>query len=279
MSEPIPTCRVLGVPLAATDYAGAVECARAWARAGGVHAIAATATHPITAARCDPAFRETLAAQDLILPDGMPLIWVMNRRMPRRLHDRVYGPTFMLRLLEATQGEPWPHFFLGGTDEMLAALRSRAARALSDAADRRRVLAALYRLGRGRGRPHRGDAPRVGRELRLGRPWLSEAGALGGADEGAVAGWRVPVGGRGVRLSRRAARNRRRAGCKSAAWNGSSVWRRSRAGCGSVTSWGTRCFSGISSGTGTAASFSALDRRLQEQRPGRLSRQVLASIH
>lgn len=113
---------MLGVPLAATDYAGAVACARAWAAEGGVHAIAATATHPITAARRDPAFRETLASQDLILPDGMPLIWVMNRRLPHRLSDRVYGPTFMLRLLTATQGEPWSHFFLGGTNEMLAGL-------------------------------------------------------------------------------------------------------------------------------------------------------------
>jgi N-acetylglucosaminyldiphosphoundecaprenol N-acetyl-beta-D-mannosaminyltransferase len=120
--SPLITCQVLGVPLAATDYEGAVERARQWAKQPAVHAIAATATHPITAARRDPAFRATLAQQDMILPDGMPLVWVMNRRLEKRLSDRVYGPTFMLRLIEATQGEEWAHFFLGGTEGMLAAL-------------------------------------------------------------------------------------------------------------------------------------------------------------
>ena len=67
---------------------------------------------------------EALLRQDLILPDGMPLVWVMNRRLAQPLGDRVYGPTFMLRLLEATQGKP-SHFFLGGTETMLAALQSR----------------------------------------------------------------------------------------------------------------------------------------------------------
>ena len=124
-SPDILTCRVLGVPLAATDYAGAVACAKRWAAQGGVHAIAATATHPMTAARRDPAFRDALASQDLILPDGMPLIWVMNRRLAAPLTDRVYGPTFMLRLLAATEGEPWSHFFLGGTEEMLTGLQAR----------------------------------------------------------------------------------------------------------------------------------------------------------
>jgi N-acetylglucosaminyldiphosphoundecaprenol N-acetyl-beta-D-mannosaminyltransferase len=60
-----------------------------------------------------------------VLPDGMPLVWVMNRRLTTPLRDRVYGPTFMLHCLEATQGESWKHMFIGGTDEMLAALREK----------------------------------------------------------------------------------------------------------------------------------------------------------
>ena len=55
----------------------------------------------------------------------MPLVWVMNRRLAEPLRDRVYGPTFMLRCLEATQGEPWSHLFIGGTEPMLDALRTR----------------------------------------------------------------------------------------------------------------------------------------------------------
>jgi len=117
---------VLGVPLAVTDYAGAVAQAREWAATGGrPHAIAAANTHLVTLARRDPAYRAALEKFDLLLPDGMPLVWVMNRQLPEPLRDRVYGPTFMLQCLEATQGAPWSHFFLGGSEELLTALTAR----------------------------------------------------------------------------------------------------------------------------------------------------------
>jgi N-acetylglucosaminyldiphosphoundecaprenol N-acetyl-beta-D-mannosaminyltransferase len=126
MNEALPTSPVLGVPLAATDYEGAVGCVKDWAAAGDrAYTVAATATHPITTARRDPQFRKTLASLDLILPDGMPLIWVMNRRVSPPLRDRVYGPTFMLKCLEATAGAPWSHVFVGATDDLLAELRAR----------------------------------------------------------------------------------------------------------------------------------------------------------
>ena len=124
--NPIPTCNVLGTALAVTDYDGAVahakECAAEKKRA---FLVALANTHVVTLARRDAQFRAAMDAFDLALPDGMPLVWVMNRRLPTPLHDRVYGPTFMLRCLEATQGEPWSHMFIGGTDELLAALREK----------------------------------------------------------------------------------------------------------------------------------------------------------
>src|SRR4051812_4627940 len=128
MSSPssLPIAPVLGVPLAATDYAGAIEQAKAWAASPErACTIAATATHPIVTARRDAAFREVLGKLDLVLPDGMPLIWVMNRSLATPLRDRVYGPTFMLKLIEATAGEPWSHLFVGATDEILADLQTR----------------------------------------------------------------------------------------------------------------------------------------------------------
>ncbi len=124
--NPIPTCNVLGTPLAATDYAGAVAQTKAWALARtGPNLIAAANTHVVTLARRDADFRRAIDAFDLVLPDGMPLVWVMNRRLATPLRDRVYGPTFMLHCLEATQGEAWSHMFIGGTDELLATLREK----------------------------------------------------------------------------------------------------------------------------------------------------------
>ncbi len=120
------SCSVIGTPLAVTDYSGAVAQAKEWARDNTVpRCIAAANTHVVTLARRDPAFREALEKFDIVLPDGMPLVWVMNRKLEEPLSDRVYGPTFMLRCLEATQGEPWKHLLIGGTEELLANLRGK----------------------------------------------------------------------------------------------------------------------------------------------------------
>jgi len=123
---------VIGLPVAATDYAGAVDWIlekaaprqRAWA-------VEAANTHVASLARHDPEFGAAMAEFDLICPDGMPLVWSLNRVLPpdRRLADRVYGPALMLETLRATEGRcaEFSHFFLGGGDATLARLRKRFA--------------------------------------------------------------------------------------------------------------------------------------------------------
>lgn len=117
-----PTFSVLGSALAGVDYAQAVEQVREWAtEKRRPYAVAAANTHLVTLARHDPQFGEVMQKFDLILPDGMPLVWCMNRS-GAALKDRVYGPTFMLRTLAAVEGR---HFFLGGTEELLEALQTK----------------------------------------------------------------------------------------------------------------------------------------------------------
>lgn len=111
-------CPVLGIPLAVTDYQKAVEISRVWAETPGVHAVAAANTHVVTLGRHDPAFAAVLAQFDLIVPDGMPLVWAMNAQ-GAGMKDRVYGPTLMLHAL-AQPGVS--HFLLGGSEELLERL-------------------------------------------------------------------------------------------------------------------------------------------------------------
>lgn len=123
--EPFRVCDVLGSPLAVLDYVKAMACVRAWAAEGtAARAVAAANTHVVTLARHDRDFGAALGKFDLLLPDGMPLVWVMNRRCHAGLSDRVYGPTFMWRCLEATQGE-FTHFLLGGSVELLETLQQK----------------------------------------------------------------------------------------------------------------------------------------------------------
>jgi N-acetylglucosaminyldiphosphoundecaprenol N-acetyl-beta-D-mannosaminyltransferase len=122
------TVPVIGLPIAATGYDGAVAWIVDHALAGaGVHAVAAANTHVAALARADAGFGRTLARFALIVPDGMPLVWVMNRRLAaaERLGGRVYGPTLMAAVLKATAGRPEArHFLLGGSDSTLAKLRA-----------------------------------------------------------------------------------------------------------------------------------------------------------
>ncbi|MGB6222940.1 WecB/TagA/CpsF family glycosyltransferase [Haloferula sp.] len=118
--------RVIGLPLACTDYAGAVEwiLAKASAREGAI-AVEAANTHVAAMFRHDEAFKKSMDRFDFVVPDGMPLVWSMNLQLDsgKRLKDRVYGPTLMLETVKATEDRPsFRHFLLGGKESTLEKL-------------------------------------------------------------------------------------------------------------------------------------------------------------
>ena len=119
------TCSVLGVALAVTDYGEAAATVHAWALAARpesiVRTVSAANTHVVTLARHDRQFGKALAGYDLVVPDGMPLIWIMNRQ-GAALGDRVYGPTLMLHVLKLPGIS---HFFLGGSESLLETLSGK----------------------------------------------------------------------------------------------------------------------------------------------------------
>ena len=126
------THSVIGLPLACTDYAGAVQWVLDRAPVTAVPlAVEAANTHVAALARSDASFGEAMRRFDLIVPDGMPLVWSLNAALPaeERLSDRVYGPTLMLETLKASAGHPqFRHFLLGGKESTLAKLETVFAR-------------------------------------------------------------------------------------------------------------------------------------------------------
>jgi N-acetylglucosaminyldiphosphoundecaprenol N-acetyl-beta-D-mannosaminyltransferase len=114
---------VIGLPVAATTYAGAVEwILKHAATAERPYAVEAANTHVAALARHDPEFNESMRRFDLVVPDGMPLVWALNTRLPaaQKLTDRVYGPTLMLETLAATRNRgEFRHFLLGGSQSTL----------------------------------------------------------------------------------------------------------------------------------------------------------------
>jgi N-acetylglucosaminyldiphosphoundecaprenol N-acetyl-beta-D-mannosaminyltransferase len=117
------TRRVLSTDLACTDYESLGAHLQTRSRQPGPYTVDFSNTHIVTMRRHDPAFAAITAGIDLFVPDGMPLIWCLNRQ-GAALQDRVYGPTFMGKFL-ATCSSEFSHYFLGGSPECGKKLRER----------------------------------------------------------------------------------------------------------------------------------------------------------
>jgi len=115
------TVNVLGTPVARVTYQSAFEIVQDLARESRPTAVCPSNTHILSEARHDPEFGRVMSKFDLVFPDGMPVVWVMNMR-GAGLSDRVYGPYFMKYVLERAP-RPWRHFFFGDTEDVLQELR------------------------------------------------------------------------------------------------------------------------------------------------------------
>jgi N-acetylglucosaminyldiphosphoundecaprenol N-acetyl-beta-D-mannosaminyltransferase len=112
---------VLGTPLLLTDYAGLGAQCQEWARGPVCVAMDFANTQIVTMRRHEPEFRALTRAYDCFPPDGMPLIWCLNRA-GAKLRDRVYGPTFMRQFLAGAPAGS-THYLLGGSTECGEKLR------------------------------------------------------------------------------------------------------------------------------------------------------------
>src|SRR6266700_5820809 len=109
------TLHILGTPLLITDYSGLGKTCLEWARGDHCVALDFANTQIVTMRRHEPEFLELTSAYDHFPPDGMPLVWCLNRA-GAGLRDRVYGPTFMRQFL-ANAPAASTHYLLGGSAE------------------------------------------------------------------------------------------------------------------------------------------------------------------
>ena len=121
--------QVLGVRVDAVQIPGVVDEIEQWiSRRDRCHYIAVTGMHGVTEAQHDASFKKILNAADLVVPDGMPLVWI-SRLRGQPLRRRVYGPELMLTLMESTSAKKYRHFFFGGSaglaENLVAALEAK----------------------------------------------------------------------------------------------------------------------------------------------------------
>lgn len=129
MNNPPEKIPVIGLQVAVTSYDEATRWSREKAGLGDrAYTVSAANTHVAAHARRNKDFAAAMQRFDLICPDGMPLVWLLNSQVEegKKLSERVYGPDLMLSVLEATSGmEGEGHFFLGGKQETLDQLVNR----------------------------------------------------------------------------------------------------------------------------------------------------------
>lgn len=104
---------VLGVRVNAVQIPDVITRMEHWiAQNDRCHFIAVTGMHGVTEAQHDVIFKQILHSADLVVPDGMPLVW-LGRRHGYNLQRRVYGPELMQSFCHATEHR-YRHYFYGG---------------------------------------------------------------------------------------------------------------------------------------------------------------------
>jgi N-acetylglucosaminyldiphosphoundecaprenol N-acetyl-beta-D-mannosaminyltransferase len=123
---------VLGTRVDAVQIPGVIAQMQDWiSRRDACRYIAVTGMHGVTEAKHDPQLRAALASASLVVPDGMPLVW-LGRKHGFALPRRVYGPELMLRFWQETRSTRYRHFFYGGAPGVADALAHKFARQFPD---------------------------------------------------------------------------------------------------------------------------------------------------
>jgi N-acetylglucosaminyldiphosphoundecaprenol N-acetyl-beta-D-mannosaminyltransferase len=112
----LPSFQVLGVRVDAVQTPDAVAQMRSWIdeRESATRFVAVTGMHGIAESRENGHFRQILNTADLVVPDGMPLVWVA-RAKGHSLRRRVCGSELMSDFCQES-GDAYRHFFYGGAD-------------------------------------------------------------------------------------------------------------------------------------------------------------------
>jgi N-acetylglucosaminyldiphosphoundecaprenol N-acetyl-beta-D-mannosaminyltransferase len=109
-----PSFRVLGVRVNAVQIPDIIRVIENWVRdRKSMNYVAVTGMHGVAESRKDPQFRDVLDAAGLVIPDGMPLVWLGRFQGHNEVKRRTPGAEVMEAFFEAT-GSKYSHFFYGG---------------------------------------------------------------------------------------------------------------------------------------------------------------------
>lgn len=124
---------VLGIPVAPIDLQLAVGQFADWIRNRERHYVCVTGVHGVVESLDDRSLAQIHRRAGLVVPDGMPLVW-LSRRAGFRRCGRVYGPSLLEAACSASQRGQWSHYFYGGAPRVTPRLIERLRRRFPDLA-------------------------------------------------------------------------------------------------------------------------------------------------
>lgn len=121
---PIARANVLGVGIHSLDMDAAVVAIEDSIHSGLKGYVCVTGVHGVMEAQRDARLASIFAGARLVVPDGMPTVWVGHWQGLARMR-RVFGPDLMLQLFQRAAVNGLSHFFCGGDYGVAEELRSR----------------------------------------------------------------------------------------------------------------------------------------------------------
>jgi N-acetylglucosaminyldiphosphoundecaprenol N-acetyl-beta-D-mannosaminyltransferase len=119
-----PAANILGVGVSAINMDTTLHTIDGWISRRESHYVCVTGVHGVMESWRDERLQRIHNAAGLVVPDGMPLVW-LSRAMGFRKVERVYGPDLMLALCERSARRGHSQFFYGGAPGVAEQLTSR----------------------------------------------------------------------------------------------------------------------------------------------------------
>lgn len=118
---------IRGVQIDVLSWDSALDRIEHWANQHEPRTVAICNVHSVITAGDDARLRTAINEADMATPDGMPVAWLLSRRL-RRPHPRVNGPDLTLRLCERAAQSGLKVAFYGGSAETIELLTGVFAR-------------------------------------------------------------------------------------------------------------------------------------------------------
>ncbi len=104
---------ILGVKISPLSYKKTLACITDYIDSHKKGYICVSAVHLVMECQNNEYLKEGVNEATLITPDGLPLVWILQRR--KLATDRIYGPDLMLAICQTAEREKWRIFLLGGS--------------------------------------------------------------------------------------------------------------------------------------------------------------------